>query len=171
MKPQVIAGKQVQRLPPGPPSSSPLIPFYPEPIRSRAIQDSFLGMAPLVPGPSFHHPCLDCHSTSQVTRTSRPHSSTSSRNVSQEAQVCPTPCDPMDCSPPGLSVHGILQARILERVAISFSRGIFPSRGSTPGLLHCRQILYYLSHIIHITSLWDTDSSSSAWLAFIPPPH
>ena len=84
---------------------------------------------------------------------------------------CPTPCDPMDCSPPGFSVHGILQARILERVAISFSRGIFPSRASNPGLLHCRQILYYLSHIIHITSPWDTDSSSSAWLAFIPPPH
>ena len=36
-------------------------------------------------------------------------------------QSCPTLCDPMDCSPPGSSVHGILQARILERVAISFS--------------------------------------------------
>ena len=34
-----------------------------------------------------------------------------------------TLCDPMDCSPPGSSVHGILQARILECVAISFSRG------------------------------------------------
>ena len=34
-----------------------------------------------------------------------------------------TLCDPMDCSPPGSSVHGILQARILEWVAISFSRG------------------------------------------------
>ena len=32
-------------------------------------------------------------------------------------------CDPMDCSPPGSSVHGILQARILEYVAICFSRG------------------------------------------------
>ena len=32
-------------------------------------------------------------------------------------------CDPMDCSPPGFSIHGILQARILEWVAISFSRG------------------------------------------------
>ena len=32
-------------------------------------------------------------------------------------------CDPMDCSPPGISVHGISQARILERVIISFSRG------------------------------------------------
>ena len=40
-----------------------------------------------------------------------------------EAQSCPTFLDPMDCSPPGSSVHGILQARILEWVAISFSRG------------------------------------------------
>ena len=38
------------------------------------------------------------------------------------AQSCPTLCDPVDCSPPGFSVHGILQARILEWVAISFSR-------------------------------------------------
>ena len=35
---------------------------------------------------------------------------------------CPSHCDPMDCSPPGSSVHGILQARILEWVAIPFSR-------------------------------------------------
>ena len=39
------------------------------------------------------------------------------------AQSCPTLCNPKDCSPPGSSVHGILQARILEWVAISFSRG------------------------------------------------
>ena len=39
------------------------------------------------------------------------------------AQSCPTLCDPMNYSPPGSSVHGILQARILERVAIPFSRG------------------------------------------------
>ena len=38
-------------------------------------------------------------------------------------QSCPTLCDPMDCSPPGSSVHGIFQARILEWVATSFSRG------------------------------------------------
>ena len=38
------------------------------------------------------------------------------------AQSCPTLCDPMDCSLPGFSVHGILQARTLEWVAISFSR-------------------------------------------------
>ena len=42
---------------------------------------------------------------------------------SEVAQLCPTLCDPMDWSPQGLSVHGIVQARILEWVAISFSRG------------------------------------------------
>ena len=41
---------------------------------------------------------------------------------SEVAQSCPTLCDPMDCSLPGSSVHGILQARILEWVTISFSR-------------------------------------------------
>ena len=41
---------------------------------------------------------------------------------SEVAQSCPTLCDPVDCSPPGFSVHGILQARILEWVAFSFSR-------------------------------------------------
>ena len=38
-------------------------------------------------------------------------------------QLCLTFCDPMDCSPPGSSVHGLFQERILEHVAISFSRG------------------------------------------------
>ena len=39
-----------------------------------------------------------------------------------DTQSCPTLCNPMNCNPPGSSVHGILQARILEWVAISFSR-------------------------------------------------
>ena len=52
----------------------------------------------------------------------------------------------MDYSPPGSSVHGILQARIFKQVAISFSRGIFPTQVSNPGLLHCRLILYHLNH-------------------------
>ena len=47
------------------------------------------------------------------------------------AQWCPTLCDPMDCSPPGSSVHGILQARILEWVVISFSRGSSQPRDGT----------------------------------------
>ena len=39
------------------------------------------------------------------------------------SQSCPTLCEPMDCSPPGSSVHGILQARLLEWAAIPFSQG------------------------------------------------
>ena len=61
-------------------------------------------------------------------------------------QSCPTPCDPMDCNPPGSSVHGLLQARTLEWVAISFSRGSSQPRDWTPGLLNCKQTLYHLSH-------------------------
>ena len=138
------------------------------------------------------------------------HTSTREREV---AQSCPTLCDPMDCSLPSSSVHGIFQAIVLEWIAISFSRessrprdrtqvsrivgrcftvwatrevlllsynyticdpmdfsltgflhpwdfpgkstgvgrhfllqGIFPTQGSNPGLPHCRQMLYRLSH-------------------------
>ena len=101
------------------------------------------------------------------------------------AQSCPTLCNSMDCSPPGSSVHGILQAGIMEWVAIPFSKNlpnpgnkprspvlqvdslsseppgkpkntgvgslslrqeIFPTQKSNRGLLHCRWILYQLSH-------------------------
>ena len=44
---------------------------------------------------------------------------------------CPTLCDPMDCSPPGFSVHGILQARIVEWFAIPFFRGTSQPRDRT----------------------------------------
>ena len=57
------------------------------------------------------------------------------------AQLCPTLCNPLD-----YTGHGILQARILEWVAIPFSMGIIPTQGLNPGLPHCRQILYQLSH-------------------------
>ena len=46
-------------------------------------------------------------------------------------QLCPTLCDPMDCSLPGSSVHGILQARILEWVAVPSSRGSYQPRNQT----------------------------------------
>ena len=51
----------------------------------------------------------------------------------------PTLCDPMDCSPPGSSVHGILQARILEWVAM-------PTQGLNSGLLHWQADSLSLSH-------------------------
>ena len=54
--------------------------------------------------------------------------------------------NPLDCSPPSSSFHEILQARILEWIAIPFSRGIFLTQGFNPGLLHWGQIIYHLSH-------------------------
>ena len=47
----------------------------------------------------------------------------------QSLQSCPTLCDHLDCSPPCSSVHRISQAEIVEWVAISFSRGVFPTQG------------------------------------------
>ena len=58
------------------------------------------------------------------------------------AQVYLTLCNSMDCSPPGSSVHEILQPRILEWAAISFSRGSSQPRD----LLYSRRILYHLSY-------------------------
>ena len=49
-------------------------------------------------------------------------------------------------SPPVSSVHGIFQARVLEWLTIFLLQGIFLTQGSNPGLLHCRQMLYHLSH-------------------------
>ena len=59
---------------------------------------------------------------------------------------CVQLCDPIACSLPGSSVHGILQARILEWVAVPFSRGSSQSRDQTQDFPHCRQNLYCLSH-------------------------
>ena len=63
---------------------------------------------------------------------------------------CLTLCDPMDCSPPGSSVHGILQAGILEWVSCS-PPGDFPDPGIEPTSLTStrigRQVLYHLPHL------------------------
>ena len=62
------------------------------------------------------------------------------------AQLCLILCDPIDCSPPGTSVHGILQGRILGVGCHSLYQGIFLTQVSNQGhLLHFRQILYHLS--------------------------
>ena len=50
---------------------------------------------------------------------------------SESRSVCLTPCDPMDCSPPGFSFHEIIQARILEWVASPFARGSSQPRDQT----------------------------------------
>ena len=71
---------------------------------------------------------------------------TAEEDVCMHAQPCPTLCNPMDCSPPGSSVHGISQARVLEGVAMSFSRGSSQARDwINISCVSCmsKQILYH----------------------------
>ena len=84
-------------------------------------------------------------------------------------QLCPTLCDPMDYSSSGSSVHGILQARILEWVAMPSSRGSFPPRDQTrvsyvylPWQVGCSSLAHLGSPLIasewRLTSSDDDDS-------------
>ena len=66
-------------------------------------------------------------------------------------QSCPILCDPMDYSPPGSSLHGDTPVKNTGVGCHFLLQRIFPTQGSNPGLLHCRQILYLLSY--EITSL------------------
>ena len=68
------------------------------------------------------------------------------REKSEVTQSCPTLCDPVDCSLPGSLVHGILQARILQWVAISFSRGSSWPRDRTWVSHFVGRCFYHLSH-------------------------
>ena len=60
-------------------------------------------------------------------------------------QLCPT-LDPMDCSPPGSSVHGDSPGKNIGVGCHALLQGIFPTQRSNPGLPHCRRILHHLSH-------------------------
>ena len=62
------------------------------------------------------------------------------------SQSCLTLCDPMDCSPPDSSVHGDSPGKNTGVGSLSRLQGIFPTQGLSPGLPHCRWILYHLSH-------------------------
>ena len=59
---------------------------------------------------------------------------------------CPALCDPMDCSPPGSSVHGDSPGKNAGVDCHALLPGIFPTQGSNPDLPHCRRLLYYLSY-------------------------
>ena len=74
-------------------------------------------------------------------------------------QSCPILCDPMDCSLPGSSIHGILQARLLEWVAISFSRGSSQPRNKTWVSCISGKFFYHLSHQGSPESMLSSNSS------------
>ena len=83
------------------------------------------------------------------------------------AQSCPTLCDPMDCSPPGSSIHGILHGKNTGVGCPFLRQGNFPTQGSNSGLLHCRQALYPLSHrgstVKESNSAWSRETSKRKW--------
>ena len=66
--------------------------------------------------------------------------------LSLVSQLCPTLCNTEDCSPPDSFVHGNSPGKNTGVDCHAFLQGIFPTQGSNPGLLHCRYILYRLSH-------------------------
>ena len=83
------------------------------------LESDFSGdpLAPLIPcsPPSFHHVLASIHHHWLHPLLKK------KKKREKITQSCPTLCDPMDCSLPGSSIHGIFQARILEWVAIFFS--------------------------------------------------
>ena len=83
------------------------------------------------------------------------------------AQSCPTLCDPMDCSPPGSSVHKIFQARILEWVAISFPSGSSQPRDRTWVSCTAGRCFTDNCTILGIFILWGTYAYSC--LPWTPP--
>ena len=92
-----------------------------------------------LPG-SFKKSSEACEQASSVSAQSRKSPTYCSTTASERlrfcsfslvAQSCPILWDPMDCSPPGSSIHGIFQARLLEWIAISFSRGSSQPRDQT----------------------------------------
>ena len=82
------------------------------------------------------------------------HFSSSPSLSCMRAQLCPTLCDPMDCSPSGSSVHGIFQARILHWLAISFSRGFSWLRDQT----HVSGIFCISRQILYHCATWEVPS-------------
>ena len=75
------------------------------------------------------------------------------KKESEVAQSCLTLCDPMDCSLPGSSVHGVFQATVLEWAAISFSRGSSRPKGRIR-----------VSHIAgRCFTVWATREAQKVW--------
>ena len=94
---------------------------------------------------SIKYLVIDVHLKMQTAKT-RSKVILTSYSLCLVAQLCPTLWYPMDCSPPGSSVHEDSPGKNTGVGCHSFIQGIFLAQGSKPDLLHCRQILYHLSH-------------------------
>ena len=88
------------------------------------------------------------------------------------SQSCLTLCDPMDCSPPGSSIHGDSPDKNTGVGCHGLLQGTFPTQRLNPGLPHCRQILYQLSYqgspacILLLSFLWLQDSLLHGYVTF-----
>ena len=116
---------------------------------SPALADGFLSTAP--PGSLvFHFKYNSVHMSIQDSLTILPPLEWVPSFIilmqSSVTQSCPTLCDPVDYSPPGSSVHGDSPGKNTGVACGALLQGIFPTQGSNPGLPHCRQSLYCLSH-------------------------
>ena len=123
------------------------IPFHPTPYYKHVLLSRFSRVRLCVTRPQRQQPTrlphpwdspgkntgVGCHCLLQCMKV---------KSESEVAQSCPTPSDPMDCSPPGSSVHGICQARILEWVAIAFSNWVPPKCQALYGLLRLQGKAY-----------------------------
>ena len=89
----------------------------------------------------------------------------------ESLQLCPTPCDPMDCSPPGSSDHRILQAGILEVGSHALLQKIFLIHGLNLHLLYHRQIIYPLSHLGSPIQVLDVNKSKKTWSLLLSSKH
>ena len=95
--------------------------------------------------PNLQIQCDPYQITNGIFHRTKTKDFTIRESESEVTQSCSTLCNPMDCSLPGSSVHGIFQAS--TGVGCHFLlQGIFLIQGSNLGLLHCRQFLYPLSH-------------------------
>ena len=79
--------------------------------------------------------------------------------LAKSLQLCPTLCNPLACSPPGSSVHGILQARVPEWVAMPTSRGSSRSRDRDPGIQgsrdpHLLRLLHWQASCFTMSATW-----------------
>ena len=80
------------------------------------------------------------------------------KSESEVTQLCPTLSDPMDCSPPGSSVHGIFQARVLEWGAIAFS-GRYLRIGQNHSTFWAKCVLAFLKYEIQVHRCQETEQS------------
>ena len=78
-------------------------------------------------------------------------------------QSCPTLCNPMDCSPPGSSVHGDSPSNNTGMGCHTFLQGIIPTRGVNPGLLHCIGFPGGSDGKKHLPTMQETQVRSLGW--------